>query len=1360
METMASSGQIARSRTTAGLQLEGKNSVLFWLSLALIDKLRRPALRRLVLAVAAIVVLFARFVRGRRRASTLPDPEDQKQAIIAASPARARVAHGTEALVPGVAAPSLLTWADLVRTESRVPSGAWETLGMVASSCAACIFIGRQGQLIGMMEQAQIRKDRSGFLLRFLQYPLCCAASAVFVALAQYLKRRLALDWRRAATKRLHDMYFSNMGYYKVLYDGARDAITDAEARMCADVQEAANARATVLHSWASSVTMSLVFSIQIRRTVGSWKVAMLSPTVIFLLVPLVMSVPALMGDSLDWVQTWLASASGAYQGALTRLQHHYERVRVLRGERYELEALNCKLKDHLYWSDLADDATSAQECCAGFLFSPSAAMGLGGGICLLFPALLGCRDAIADGRVDPSSPASPWLARPDAAQDMAVYSQSFLYSMFALASWAEVLKAMMVAKSADGAMQRVLALAEKLMLQQSEGAAQELATLEECSDISFRAVSIQTPCGNRLLEKLTFELRPGQSLLIAGHNGAGKSSIMRCLGGLWPIPSGKILRPGGALSSETDASLHQQVFFLPQRPICVIGSLSDQLTYPVRVSGGLPSQDLRRWLRYVDVEYLVDAYSGASSRDWSSCLSAGEQQALGIARLLYHRPRFAILDECTSAVAKGLEQRLFKFAQALGMAVISIAHRPALEELHGRMLRLTGTMHTDGRGWKLQDLPQRQRLESATLPFCGTAEEAHERLARVLEEAPEQRRGPPEAEHVGCQALELSVRRRWPTTLGRLAALFSLGEPGAWHGLGLQVALSLCLRAAVHWELWKALAGAVRGCMCGDLRSAAGEVLAYAVLQPLLALLDHGFRRASRKLCRKATQSIGLELHRRVLEGGALLRISRPLEGKGQAASGKPELLTEERWQAIPDPVQRVGLLQPAFAELLQVWEYLAPQVAMSLYVLPTLVRGNGLMVLAALPAALAISSLAWALAPDWAAASRRLSILDAQFQSLHRRLRRIAEPVAFNGGGPAERSLIEASFDSMHDFARQALVKESIHDWLMCMLTNIDFLPQLVTRFLNYDFAFRNNPDPIGGISPQTACVTILYGRVIDFARNSLLAMAPARKTWQAVDGQITQILELLEALRMAERQGRPPHDGCRAETAEEAVQSICVEGLDLTVPGGMGRLASGLEFQLRSGEPMLVTGPSGSGKSQLACALRECLEDGSGRQLLAACPQIVYFPEGSLGDQVCYPGSCRVDEGGQVLEEEKMLAALRAAGLAHILGREREGWHTIRNWEEVLSGGEQQRLQLARIFYQRPTFALLDDCTSMVASDAEEGLYRAMFKKFGITPVTFAQRSFLRAMYIQELTLGAGGWALKAVEGDDDSSSASNS
>merc|ERR1712137_1300325 len=149
----------------------------------------------------------------------------------------------------------------------------------------------------------------------------------------------------------------------------------------------------------------------------------------------------------------------------------------------------------------------------------------------------------------------------------------------------------------------------------------------------------------------------------------------------------------------------------------------------------------------------------------------------------------------------------------------------------------------------------------------------------------------------------------------------------------------------------------------------------------------------------------------------------------------------------------------------------------------------------------------------------------------------------------------------------------------------------------------------------------------------------------------------------------------------------------------------------------------------------------------------PQRIYMPAGCLGDQVCYPeryADVIARDGGKCAaqEEAKMIAALKATGIEHLLTRESSGWNAEFVWENTLSGGEQQRLGLARVAYRRPKFAVLDECTSMVASDAEEELYRVLIQDLGVTPITLTQRLFLPGLHSQELRLGTSeedGWSL---------------
>lgn len=86
-----------------------------------------------------------------------------------------------------------------------------------------------------------------------------------------------------------------------------------------------------------------------------------------------------------------------------------------------------------------------------------------------------------------------------------------------------------------------------------------------------------------------------------------------------------------------------------------------------------------------------MDRYQPDKEVNWGDELSLGEQQRLGMARLFYHKPKFAILDECTSAVTTDMEERFAAKVRAMGTSCITISHRPALVAFHDVILSLDG---------------------------------------------------------------------------------------------------------------------------------------------------------------------------------------------------------------------------------------------------------------------------------------------------------------------------------------------------------------------------------------------------------------------------------------------------------------------------------------------------------------------------------------------------------------------------------------------------------------------------------------------------------------------------------------------
>ncbi|MCJ1232682.1 hypothetical protein MMC14_000635 [Varicellaria rhodocarpa] len=238
-----------------------------------------------------------------------------------------------------------------------------------------------------------------------------------------------------------------------------------------------------------------------------------------------------------------------------------------------------------------------------------------------------------------------------------------------------------------------------------------------ESNDIEFIDVPIVSPNGDVLIRKLNFKIKQGDHLLIVGPNGCGKSSLFRILGGLWPIYGGTVRKPPFA-----------DIFYIPQRPYLSSGSLRQQVIYPDDLremrTKGVSDTDLLSILRTVEIEHIVDRVGGwEAEEEWRDVLSGGLQQRVAMARLFYHAPKYAILDECTSSVTLEIEKTMYDTAKSLGITLMTVSHRRSLWKYHENILQFDGqgncifTKLDAERRLDLEDEKEELDLQLRTIP-------------------------------------------------------------------------------------------------------------------------------------------------------------------------------------------------------------------------------------------------------------------------------------------------------------------------------------------------------------------------------------------------------------------------------------------------------------------------------------------------------------------------------------------------------------------------------------------------------------------------------------------------------------------
>jgi putative ATP-binding cassette transporter len=191
---------------------------------------------------------------------------------------------------------------------------------------------------------------------------------------------------------------------------------------------------------------------------------------------------------------------------------------------------------------------------------------------------------------------------------------------------------------------------------------------------LRLRDLDLMLPDGTKLLSHADLTLTHGQSIVVTGRTGSGKSTLFRALSGIWPFARGEVQVP-------------QNIFFLPQRPYIPLGTLRYVITYP-HAPDVYERPALMQALRDVGLPHLVDRLD--RDDNWPQSLSGGEQQRVAVARALLAKPSWIFLDEATASLDLDSEMEVYQTLRAHlpDTTLVSIAHRPSVAVFHeGRVI-------------------------------------------------------------------------------------------------------------------------------------------------------------------------------------------------------------------------------------------------------------------------------------------------------------------------------------------------------------------------------------------------------------------------------------------------------------------------------------------------------------------------------------------------------------------------------------------------------------------------------------------------------------------------------------------------
>lgn len=343
-----------------------------------------------------------------------------------------------------------------------------------------------------------------------------------------------------------------------------------------------------------------------------------------------------------------------------------------------------------------------------------------------------------------------------------------------------------------------------------------------------------------------------------------------------------------------------------------------------------------------------------------------------------------------------------------------------------------------------------------------------------------------------------------------------------------------------------------------------------------------------------------------------------------------------------------------------------------------------------------------------------------EADFRFSLVRLRENSEGVALYRGEAGELVNFRMRFASVISNWWSIMQKQKQITWFTSLYGQLAIIFPFVVSAPRY----FSGGAPLGSIFQAASAFGQVQGALSWFigAYSSFAA-------WKATVDRLTGFASAVRHVRADAQQAQ----GERVEANEAG---LTIAHLALALPQGTP-LLSDTSVRLAAGENVLISGPSGTGKSTLFRALAGIWPYWTGRIVLPKgarllfLPQKAYLPVGALKHAVAYPALAESVSDAAVTE---VLSAVGLAALGHDLGREE-------NWAQVLSGGEQQRVAFARALLYAPEWLFMDEASAALPEAAQADLYTLLRERLPRTTlVSIGHRDSLAQFHARRLR-----WAL---------------